>query len=125
VAVFMAKKGIKAVLLEALDEILTDERVDYNRMALTKMLKREKVEVQTGVNLKKITKEGLHFLDANGKEVLLPVDSIVTAVGSEPNRDILEDLERRVREVYCIGDCVSPRKIYHAIHEGFEAGSLI
>ena len=39
-----------------------------------------------------------------------------------PNNDLLEGLEKANVPVYSVGNCVEPRRIYDAIHEGFFVG---
>jgi thioredoxin reductase len=61
----------------------------------------------------------------NREEVL--ADSIVVAIGFTPRTVLAEELEKETGlEVYTVGDCVNPRKIFEAIHEGYLAAySLI
>lgn len=124
VAIFIANMKKKVTLLEAREEILADEKTEFNKIELMRMLKQAKVKIYTGVKLKKLTKRGVFFLNKD-KEVFLPADSIIVAVGNESNRELFEKLKGKISEIYCIGDCKFPRKIYHAIHEGFEIGLLI
>lgn len=124
VAIFIANMKKKVTLLEAREEILADEKAEFNKMELMRMLKQAKVKVYTGIKLRRLTKKGVFFLN-KGKEEFLSADSIIIAVGNESNRELFERLKEKISEIYCIGDCKFPRKIYHAIHEGFEIGLLV
>ena len=55
----------------------------------------------------------------------LPVDTVVLAVGAKPENSLLGGLEGKVPEMYAIGDCLSPRKMIEAIHEGYETALKI
>ena len=57
--------------------------------------------------------------------VTLDVDSIVLAAGSQPRTQLRESLEGHVSEVFLVGDCVAPRGILEAIHEGSWVGRQI
>lgn len=55
-------------------------------------LKHRGVKMIPGCDYKKIDDQGLHLL-INGKEELLPVDSVVICAGQEPRRELCPDLE--------------------------------
>jgi pyruvate/2-oxoglutarate dehydrogenase complex dihydrolipoamide dehydrogenase (E3) component len=38
---------------------------------------------------------------------------------------LLKPLRESFKDIYVIGDCVEPRKVYQAIHEGAFAGRAI
>ena len=38
--------------------------------------------------------------------------------GARSNTELFKTIEGKVPEIYLVGDCVEPRRIYHAIHEG-------
>jgi mycofactocin system FadH/OYE family oxidoreductase 2 len=52
-------------------------------------------------------------------------DSIVLAMGNRVEDGLYRALKGRVKELYRIGDCVAPRKIDMAIHEGDKVGRMI
>ena len=45
-------------------------------------------------------------------------DTVLLGAGRKSLNELVAALQRKVPEVYAIGDCVQPRKIMHAIHEG-------
>jgi len=53
------------------------------------------------------------------------VNTVVLIVGREPNTVLAEKLRGKVPELHEIGDCYSPRKVNHAIYEGFMAAMKI
>jgi mycofactocin system FadH/OYE family oxidoreductase 2 len=52
-------------------------------------------------------------------------DSIVLAMGNRVEDGLYKALKGKVKELYRIGDCVAPRKIDMAIHEGDKVGRAI
>ena len=50
------------------------------------------------------------------------VDTVVLATGPKANDDLYFALKGTVSNVHRIGDCVAPRKLDHAIYEGYLAG---
>ncbi len=59
------------------------------------------------------------------RERRVEVDSAILALGLTPNQELLKPLKENFGNVYVIGDCLEPRKIYQAIHEGAFAGRAI
>lgn len=56
----------------------------------------------------------------------LPADTVVLAKGFVPQIWFAEELRSLVDiPVFSVGDCVAPRKIFDAIHEGFQAGCSV
>jgi hypothetical protein len=49
-------------------------------------------------------------------------DSVVLVCAREANLDLYRTLNGTVTNLYLIGDCLAPRRIDHAIYEGFLAG---
>jgi len=57
----------------------------------------------------------------NGDECAEPADTVVLALGSRPNRSLADSLTEAGVTFEAVGDCVEPRKVMDAIHEGFLA----
>ena len=47
------------------------------------------------------------------------------AVGFTANKQLIEELNSKISELYSVGDCVKPRLIKEAIEEGFCIGRKI
>ena len=58
-------------------------------------------------------------------EQILPADTVVLAVGREPNRSLLNELIGLAPEVYPIGDCCEAAVTYCATHDGAWIGRNI
>jgi pyruvate/2-oxoglutarate dehydrogenase complex dihydrolipoamide dehydrogenase (E3) component len=58
-----------------------------------------------------------------GRATGLDADHVVLATTSHPVDDLFHELRGEVATVQRIGDCLAPRKVDHAIYEGFVAGA--
>ncbi|MFN2158517.1 MAG: NADH:flavin oxidoreductase, partial [Anaerolineales bacterium] len=59
------------------------------------------------------------------REVELPFETIVIAIGVCANRELPDAFQNSELEVHVIGDAVEPRKAINAIQEGFNVGNMI
>jgi mycofactocin system FadH/OYE family oxidoreductase 2 len=55
-------------------------------------------------------------------ETLTGIDTIVLATGPKANDNLYLALKGEVQNLHRVGDCVAPRKLDHAIYEGYLAG---
>ena len=125
VGLFLAEQNIEVIFIEVLDTfmngILDDEKQVYENM-----LKKCRYSVITGKRLESIAPENIVLADKFGNRDQLEVDTIVLAVGFQPDRNLIYSLrDHEGLNIYEAGDCVKPRKIYDAIHEGHLAAKLL
>ncbi len=57
-----------------------------------------------------------------GESKTIEPDTIVVAGERRPDVELLKALEGKVARVCLVGDCVEPRGILEAIHEGYATG---
>jgi len=62
---------------------------------------------------------------SNAMSELGPYDSVVLAINQEVEDRLYKSLKNKVKDLYRIGDCVSPRKVDMAIWEGHKIGREI
>lgn len=62
-----------------------------------------------------ISKEGAVY-ETEGKRTLEKADTVLVALGADPNNSLLEDLKGEVPEIYAVGDASKPGKIMDAVH---------
>jgi len=124
VAVYLAKKGKKVTIIEIMDKLLYEDISLANRMMLLEMVNNNRVDFMTCASLQEITKNGV-VVSVNGDKKEIASDSVILALGMVSQSNLREDLIDSPFEVFSIGDCVRPRKIYNAIWEGFHASRLI
>ena len=71
------------------------------------------------MHLAEITDNGITVHDRRGEKSMIKGDTVVLATGFTPNRRLFDALAQLPDlEVYAVGDCVEPRMIFDAIHEG-------
>ncbi len=117
-AEFLARQGKKVTITEMLPDIAGDMEPICRRL-LRERLQDLSVMVMTNSEIIGIAEEGV-LLKTEQKSV--EADSVVLAAGSQPNIGLEKELTKAGFRVHTIGDCLEPRKIIDAIHEGFEVG---
>ena len=65
--------------------------------------------------------DGLLCKDPDGKEVLIPGETVICAVGQRANRTDVDALRRSAPFVREVGDCIRPANITKAMYEGYHA----
>jgi len=75
------------------------------------------VEINPGLMPEEVTEGGIIAVDVHGKKYNFKADSVIFT-NFVANRDLLEGLEKANIAVHTVGDCIEPRRIYEAIHEG-------
>jgi len=110
-------------LVEMQDDLAKDME-GTTRLLLIKRLSEVGVSVMLSAVVKEV-REGGALVEQNGQERWLEAETIVLALGCQPNRSILTGLKGKPFEIISIGDCVQPRNLKEAIHEGFRAGFKI
>lgn len=119
----LANHGKMVTLVEMLPEIAADE-LGIPRMYLLKALEAGNVTILTESTVKEILDDGVVVVKG-GKEEFIKADTIVLAVGSEPENKLESILEGKQLKVIKIGDAVKVRKVLDAVAEGYEAGMQI
>jgi mycofactocin system FadH/OYE family oxidoreductase 2 len=64
----------------------------------------------------------VYNLYTGAEEAIEGVDTVVLATGPKANEDLYLALKGEVENLHRIGDCVAPRKLDHAVYEGYIAG---
>jgi mycofactocin system FadH/OYE family oxidoreductase 2 len=85
------------------------------------------VTVTTDFHVLEIRGTEIHGIDvySNESRVFSDYDTIVTAMGNEVDAKLYFGLKGLIKELYRIGDCVAPRKIDMAVHEGYMVGRKV
>jgi 2,4-dienoyl-CoA reductase-like NADH-dependent reductase (Old Yellow Enzyme family)/thioredoxin reductase len=118
-AEFLADQGKQVTVVEMLDDIAVDVGALTRALLLDRMAEK-KITVLTKSKVREITADGVVIEKEEGTEEITGIDTVVFAVGSKPKNNSLKFLEGEGIPVYAIGDCIKPRKIIDAIHEGFQ-----
>jgi pyruvate/2-oxoglutarate dehydrogenase complex dihydrolipoamide dehydrogenase (E3) component len=95
------------------------------RPALMDRLRTKGVTLLTGVKYEEVSPAGLVITDKEGKKRTIEVDTVVLAAGAQPRTELQAALQGRLPELHLVGDCVEPRGILEAIHEGSRVGRAL
>lgn len=119
VGLWLAEQGKEVIFIEMLDEFMANVGI-FDQLEYHERLAKQRVAIHTGERLESVVDKGAIVVDKYGKKQEIVADSIVLAVGFAPLASLREKLQKEKGfEVYAIGDCVSPRRIFDAIHEGY------
>jgi pyruvate/2-oxoglutarate dehydrogenase complex dihydrolipoamide dehydrogenase (E3) component len=125
VGLVVAEGGRQVTFVEMLDEFMCNITFDERQVYELRFSDLD-VSIHTGQRLVEVTGTGVKTMDNLGTVTEFLADSVVLAAGFRPNRELIAGLRAhpgiRVAEA---GDCVRPRKIYDAIHDGHLAAKLL
>ncbi len=124
IAAHLASVGKKVTLVEMVGELAVDLEMRA-RLTLLQLLKERGVKILTNWKLEKIDNGYVLLIGRDWKRQEVAADSVILALGLTPNQELIKPLRESFSDLYVIGDCVEPRKIYQAIHEGAFAGRVI
>jgi len=119
----VGEQGKEVILVEILQGIALDGDAD-TKAYFTLRFQKNGVKVFTEAELKRI-EEKTAVIQQGNEEITLPVETIILAVGAEPNDGLSEELSSSGLPVMKVGDCVEPRRIIDAVAEGFRAGRTV
>ena len=118
-AEYLVTKGKQVTIVEMLDSIATDlDRT--SRLLLILSLDELGVKMLTKATAKEITDRGV-VVDYRNKEEFIEADTVVLALGAQPNRELVEQIKKLDVELYIVGDCAEVRRLPDAVEEGFKA----
>jgi 2,4-dienoyl-CoA reductase-like NADH-dependent reductase (Old Yellow Enzyme family)/thioredoxin reductase len=125
VACFLKEKGKKVSLL-------TLKRLGENGKKLEENIYRTLRDkmIQSGIQIfphtpvTEIRPNGV-FANDGGTLLWLPADTVVLAVGYQPEDKLMIELTGAISNVYAAGDCKTPRDGLEATREGMEVGQAV
>jgi NADPH-dependent 2,4-dienoyl-CoA reductase/sulfur reductase-like enzyme len=120
---FLAAMGKKVTIVEILNDVAIDMG-PLARAPLLKRLREKGVGIYTNATVEEINERGV-LAKVDSKIISLDAEGIILATGSKSNGELAKQLAMEIGELYVIGDCAEPRKVYDAIHEGFQVGLKI
>ncbi len=125
VGLFLAEQGKDIIFVEMLDTFMNGITFD-EKLVYEERFKALNISIHTGRRLEAVTDEGITVVDRYGVSTPMAVDNVILASGFRPNRDLIDRLKGSSEmQIYEVGDCVGPRKIFDAIHEGHLAAKLL
>jgi 2,4-dienoyl-CoA reductase-like NADH-dependent reductase (Old Yellow Enzyme family)/thioredoxin reductase len=117
---FLAGQGKRVTVVEMLEGVGADMD-PLARALLTRRLVQHGAEIHTGTTVLRLT-EAAVVARHGEREVTLPYETVVMAVGVRSNREVPDALAGSGLEMHVIGDALEPRKALEAVREGFEVG---
>ena len=111
-------KGKDVTVIEMRDGIAIDTAF-INRQSIMGKMKEYNVKVLVNTTVKKITEQGVIVTDAEGKEMRVPADTVITAFGVKANKQKAEKIQDLYPDAVIIGDCEKAGNIGTAIRQGF------
>lgn len=108
----------EVLVIEKENSVARDVGNIEKKMILTRILGKG-VRILLNTKVLKI-KSNLVTIERGGLEESFPFDNLILAVGRSPNKINVPDSMNDSFEIYSIGDCIEPRKIYDAVKEAFE-----
>jgi 2-enoate reductase len=122
-AIYLAQKGWSVVVLEMVRDVAADLH-EANREMLIDMLRQHSVKVFTGTQVEEV-ESGTVICGTSEGPRRFSAELLVLAVGRQPVRDLMTEIQAVVKEWYVVGDCVEPRKIKDAIWEAFKLANVV
>ncbi len=102
-------------LLEVSAEPLSDV-VQVNKLGLIEKLQKTNIKITTSAKIHRIVKGGIEYFDDQDKLQKIPTDTVILAAGFIPKIQLERTFEGVAPEIYLIGDCRKPGKIFDAIN---------
>ena len=122
---FLAQKGKNVTIIEMLDEILKDAATTDKIAYFEMMSKMKNIKIYVSHKVNEIRDNEVIAIDKSGNPVKIPADKVILAVGFKPNDGLYKKIKGMANEVYRVGDCISPGKIYDAIHSAYRTALKI
>lgn len=125
-ALWLAKKGVKVTIVEALDKLLAvnGPLCHANSEMLEALIPFNGIQVKCNTTVKAV-EPGKAVLSGEGGESAVEADSVILCVGYRAEKSLYEACRNQLPEVRLIGDANHVSNIMYAIWDAYEAaGSL-
>ena len=118
-AVHLGQEGYEVHLVEMRSVLAPDANVRHRPLLMAQVNKY--ATVHTECIGKKVSKEGILCLDAEGKEVMIEGDTVICALGQKSRSDVVNALRDSAPYVRVIGDARKVSNITNAVYDAFWA----
>jgi 2,4-dienoyl-CoA reductase-like NADH-dependent reductase (Old Yellow Enzyme family)/thioredoxin reductase len=116
-AEFLSANGCRVTVVEMLPKPAADME-GTTRALLLERLPASGIGVKLSTKVEQV-RDGRVWVESEEGKVCLEAETVVLALGAQPNGEILQALKGKVSPLFPVGDCLEPRKAREAIHEGF------
>ena len=124
-ALHLVQQGRDVTVLEMQEKILVDASASYRNRLTRNLGYHENLKTVTGGRCTGISDKGVSYVDADGKEQLLPADSVVMAAGMRPRQADATALYDPTYRLYTVGDCDKAANVQKAVRAAFSAAISI
>ena len=115
----LANEGHKVSIIEMMDQFAVGLSAINRCSLLDQMNRAENLTQLPSTKCKCIEGDRMICVDKDGKELEIPFDLVISAVGLKSERTLAMQLDEEFPEVYMIGDAAEVAKIGDAVHQGF------
>ncbi len=125
-AELLAERGCEVELIT--ERMLIAEAQDPGQHHfILKRLMEKRVGMHTLTGLKAIDGSTVTVFNSltRGERTLEGIDTVVLAEGGQSDNTLFRSLKGKVGELYGAGDCLTPRRVMHAVLEGSRAGRAV
>lgn len=119
----MAMNGHDVTIVEMREDAAMDATYDHRRFLLERLS--GAAELACGLTVTEVSAAGVHAKDADGNVRVFPADTVILAAGMKARTQEVEALRGCDYDFVVIGDAKRPRNVYHAVREGFDAGTFV
>jgi NADH dehydrogenase FAD-containing subunit len=91
-----------------------------NKQMTIDLLAYEGINVLLDTSINRIENNQLHLNDHKNSTHQIEFDTLVIAVGMQPDHQLFFDADKKFKNVRRIGDCLKPRNIQGAIWDAYE-----
>jgi len=125
----LANEGKEVVVLAENDEVALDME-SRSRFLLLQRLGNMRVRILKNTQFREWREnKTIFFTKREGREETVGAEFLISSVQPLPNQILVKELEAsgltKEIDVYVIGDCLNPRSLLAAIHDGYGAGREI
>lgn len=126
-ALWLAQQGKKVTIVEKLrDPLVAGVPIaPMNRTMLLDLLKFHKVAMITHAVPSEITDAGVVVIDGDFCRTIIPSDTVIIAVGLEPEQNLYRSLQGKLAGLYLIGDARQAKNIMNAVWDAYEVARAI
>jgi 2,4-dienoyl-CoA reductase-like NADH-dependent reductase (Old Yellow Enzyme family)/thioredoxin reductase len=124
VAEFLAERGKGVTVVELLDEVARDMEVVTRKLTMMRLAKLE-VEIRTGVSVAQLADGWATVQTPAGTERIGPFDSVVVAVGTRPNQELIGPLSASGIETHVVGDARESGQIMGAVQSAWQVARAL
>ena len=116
-AIHLGMEGKEVHIVEMRDELAPDANIRHRPLLLKEI--DQYVTVHTGYKGLEINEEGVLCEDKDGKQLLVPGNSVICALGQRSRRDVADLLRESAPYTAVIGDASKVSTITNAVYEGY------